>query len=81
MPTATTKTKRAAPPAPAKKVAAKKVAPPPQATVNGDTDEPLIRVAFSVEDLTKLVDHIHGWEDSVAYRLRMRLAKHRERWG
>lgn len=80
----TTKTKRAAPAptkAPAKKVAAKAAPAPPRATLNGDSEEPLIRVAFSAEDLTKLVDHIDGWSDSIAYRLKMRLAKHQERWG
>jgi hypothetical protein len=84
----TTKTKRAAPAptkAPARKIAAKKApaapAPPPRATLNGDSEEPLIRVAFSAEDLTKLVDHLDGWSDSIAYRLKMRLAKHQERWG
>ena len=89
----TTKTKRAAPAptkAPARKVAAKKIATPaingrPASTdrlpSNTDNEEPLIRVAFSAEDLTKLVDHIDGWSDSIAYRLKMRLAKHQERWG
>jgi hypothetical protein len=76
MPTKTA-SKKAAP----IKTIAKRAAPPPTPSTNGDSDEPLIRVAFSAEDLTKLVDHIDGWDDSLVYRLKMRLAKHNERWG
>ena len=67
--------------APAKRPAKKTAAPAPTATVNGDTAEPLIRIAFSADDLTMLVAHIGGWDNAVAHRLRMRLAKHHERWG
>ena len=68
MATATTKTKR--PPV-------KKAAPSPSA--NGDG--PLIRVAFNPEDLEALLDRLGDWNDAIAHRLRMRLAKHQQRWG
>jgi hypothetical protein len=75
MPTATKK-------APSKTIAKKVPAPaPPPPSTNGDDGEPMIRVAFSADDLAKLVDHLSGWNDSIAYRLQMRLAKHQERWG
>ena len=67
--------------APAKRPAKKPAPAPTRATTNGDTAEPLIRVAFSVEDLESLIAQLHDWDDAVAHRLRMRLAKHHERWG
>jgi CBS-domain-containing membrane protein len=63
---------------PTKRAAPTKV---PAATINGDADEPLIRIAFSSEDLDRLIEQLSHWDDAVAHRLRMRLAKHRERWG
>lgn len=85
----TTKTKR---PVPHKAPAAPPRKPPtiPKTKVpvnkavtpdNPDEDEPLIRIAFSVNDLAGLVGQLNGWDDAVAHRLRMRLAKHRQRWG
>lgn len=84
-----TKTKR---PIPTKKVAAPPRKPPTRTKTAAPTnkittpedpneEEPLIRVAFSVDDLAGLVGQLNGWDDAVAHRLRMRLAKHRQRWG
>lgn len=83
-----TKTKR---PLPIKKVAAPPRKPPAtpktkaptdkMVAAGTDEDEPLIRIAFSVDDLAGLVGQLNGWDDAVAHRLRMRLAKHRQRWG
>ena len=85
MPTRTAPTKRAATAskapaatkAPAKANGTKKVAPAP--TPVPDDNEPLIRIAFGAEDLERLIDHLNGWDDPVAHRLRLRYTKHRQR--
>ena len=83
MPTRTAPTKRAA--AAPKKAAstadfskAKKAAPAPAPAPT--EDEPLIRIAFGAEDLERLIDHLNGWDDPVAHRLRLRYSKHRQRY-
>ena len=45
-----------------------------------EENEPPIRVAFSGEDMCRLLDKIEGWDDPVAHRLRLRYSKHRLRW-
>lgn len=56
--------------------AKKKVTPPPPEPV----EEPLIRVAFSADDLFQLLQQLEGWDSPIAHRLRLRLSRHRVRF-
>lgn len=43
-------------------------------------EEPLIRVAFSADDLFQLLQQLEGWDSPIAHRLRLRLSRHKLRF-
>lgn len=59
---------------------AAKRAPKKLAPVVPPVEEPLIRVAFSADDLFALLQQLEGWDSPIAHRLRLRLSRHRMRF-
>ena len=57
---------------PTRKPPSKKAAP-----VEEEVKEPLIRVAFTPHDFRRLLDHVEGWEDPVAHKLRLAYSRYR----
>jgi hypothetical protein len=55
-----------------KKKAAEPLPPAPE--------EPLIRVAFTADDLFQLLQQLEHWDSPIVHRLRLRLSRHRQRF-
>ena len=40
------------------------------------TGNPMVRMAFNLEDLTAIAEHLDGWNHPAYFRIRARLAEH-----